>query len=109
MHMLEEHVVPFIRKRKFPLGFFGEQGGESIHHDFVSLAETFSRVASYRSAEEDAWRALHCLKPFKQRNFANKANKKPKEETSKSGRSNLNIIIFYNLASLAQETKRIGF
>ena len=54
MHMLEEHVVPFIRKQKFPLGFFGEQGGESIHHDFVSLAETFSRVASYRSAEEDA-------------------------------------------------------
>ena len=44
MHMLEEHVVPFIRKWKFPLGFFGEQGGESIHHDFVSLAETFNRV-----------------------------------------------------------------
>lgn len=44
MHMLEEHVVPFIRKWKFPLGFFSEQGGESIYHDFVSLAETFSRV-----------------------------------------------------------------
>lgn len=44
MHMLEDHVVPFTRKGKFPLGFFGQQGGESIHHDFVSLAETFSRV-----------------------------------------------------------------
>ena len=37
-------MVPFIRQWKFPLGFFGEQGGESIHHDFVSLSETFNRV-----------------------------------------------------------------
>ena len=44
MHMLEDHVVPFTRKWRFPLVFFGEQGGESIHHDFVSLAETFSIV-----------------------------------------------------------------
>lgn len=50
MHILEDHVVPFTRKLKFPLGFFGEQGGESIHHDFVSLAEMFSRLkpATYR-------------------------------------------------------------
>ena len=32
--MLDDHVIPFIRKWKFPLGFFGEQGGESIHHEF---------------------------------------------------------------------------
>lgn len=44
MHILEDHVVPFTRKWKFPLGFFGEQGGESIHHDFLSLAEMFSWV-----------------------------------------------------------------
>ena len=44
MLMLEDHVVPFTRKWTFPLGFFGQQGEESIHHDFVSLAETFSRV-----------------------------------------------------------------
>lgn len=37
-------MVPFIRKLKFPSGFFGVQGGESIQHDFVSLAETFNRV-----------------------------------------------------------------
>ena len=52
MHMLEEHVVPFIRTWKFPLGFFGEQGGESIHHDFVSLAATFNRVKPYHSSTE---------------------------------------------------------
>ena len=44
MHMLEEHVTPFMRKWRFPLGFFGEQGGESIHKEFVLLASTFSHV-----------------------------------------------------------------
>ncbi|KAJ7375861.1 hypothetical protein OS493_038391 [Desmophyllum pertusum] len=28
----------------FPLGFFGEQGGESIHHEFVQLASTYCKV-----------------------------------------------------------------
>ena len=28
----------------FPLGFFGEQGGESVRHEFVQLASTFSHV-----------------------------------------------------------------
>ena len=42
--MLEEHVADFIRRWHFPLGFFGEQGGESIHHEFVQLASTFCRV-----------------------------------------------------------------
>ena len=44
MHMLEEHVIPFLRKWYFPLGFVGEQGGESIHKEFVLLASTFSHV-----------------------------------------------------------------
>ena len=41
--MLEEHV-DFIQMWRFPLGFFGEQGGESIHHEFRDLASTFARV-----------------------------------------------------------------
>ena len=40
LHMLGEHVVEFIRKLHFPLGFFGEQGGESIHHESEQLAST---------------------------------------------------------------------
>ena len=48
MHMLEEHVVPFLRRWNFPLGFFGEQGGESIHKDFVQLASTFSHTRQGR-------------------------------------------------------------
>ena len=42
--MLEDHVVNFIQIWHFPLGFFGEQGGESIHQKFVDLAATFARV-----------------------------------------------------------------
>ena len=44
LHMLEDHVVSFIQKWHFPLGFFGKQGGESIHHEFVDLAATFAHV-----------------------------------------------------------------
>jgi len=38
--MLEDHVIPFIRKWKFPLGFFGEQDGEFIHHEFKLFENT---------------------------------------------------------------------
>lgn len=39
-HMFEDHVIPIKRKWKFPLGFFGEQGGESIHHEFKLFENT---------------------------------------------------------------------
>jgi len=63
--MLEDHVVNFLTKRRFPLGFFGEQGGESIHHEFVDLASTFAhefvdlastfaRVCPHTTPEENA-------------------------------------------------------
>ena len=39
-HMLEDHVVPFFKKWKFPLGFFGKQGGKSIHHEFKLFKQT---------------------------------------------------------------------
>ena len=48
-HILEEHVIPFMRKWHFPLSFFGKQGGESIHREFVQLASTFSHVKSATS------------------------------------------------------------
>ena len=40
LHMLEDHVIPFIRKCRFLLGVFGEQGGESIHHEFKLFENT---------------------------------------------------------------------
>ena len=42
--MLEDHVINFIRRWHFPLGFFGEQGGESIHHEIVEFANDFHHV-----------------------------------------------------------------
>ena len=32
--------MPIIKKWKFPLGFFGEQGGESVHHEFKLFEQT---------------------------------------------------------------------
>ena len=44
MHMLEQHAVQFKRRSKFPLGFFGKEGGESIHHEFAGLSTQFLQV-----------------------------------------------------------------
>ncbi|CAH1248771.1 Hypp8401 [Branchiostoma lanceolatum] len=38
MHMLEDHVVPCIRRWGFGLGFMGEQGVEHVHALFNTLA-----------------------------------------------------------------------
>lgn len=37
MHLLEDHVTPWIRQWHFGLGFHGEQGGESVHAHLNSL------------------------------------------------------------------------
>ena len=39
LHMLEDHVVDFLRRWKVGFGFYGEQGGESIHHEFKKMKE----------------------------------------------------------------------
>ncbi len=45
LHLLEDHVVPFIRKWRAGPGLLGEQGGESVHKEFNVLA---ARHASMR-------------------------------------------------------------
>lgn len=37
MHILEDHVVPFIKKWHVGLGFLGEQGVESVHARLNSI------------------------------------------------------------------------
>jgi len=37
MHILEDHIVPWIRQWQVGFGFMGEQGAESIHAYFNSL------------------------------------------------------------------------
>ena len=46
MHMLEDHVVPFIRQWKVGLGFYGEQGGESLHHEFKRMKLRYKNIKS---------------------------------------------------------------
>lgn len=44
MHMLEEHVVPWLKKWHIGFGFMGEQGAESIHAYFNMLKRTFQGI-----------------------------------------------------------------
>ena len=44
MHMLEEYVLPFMRKWRVGCGFIGEQGAESIHKYFNLLERTYSSI-----------------------------------------------------------------
>ena len=44
MHIMEEHVLPFIRKWRVGCGFLGEQGAESIHKYFNILDRTYCSI-----------------------------------------------------------------
>lgn len=37
MHMMEEHMVPWLRKHHLGFGTMGEQGAESIHASFNGI------------------------------------------------------------------------
>ena len=56
LHMLEEHMIPFISKWKVGCGFFGEQGGESIHAAFNNMAK------DYRQIKKGTERLKNCMK-----------------------------------------------
>lgn len=45
MHMLESHVIPWLRKWHVGFGLMGEQGAESIHKYFNSLNQTYRSIA----------------------------------------------------------------
>jgi hypothetical protein len=40
--MLEEHILPWMRKWGFGLGFHSEQGAESIHAEFNTMLRTYA-------------------------------------------------------------------
>ena len=56
MHMLEEHVVPWLRKWHVGFGLLGEQGIESVHAHFNNLGRT------YRNIPEELARLRHLMK-----------------------------------------------
>lgn len=44
MHMLEDHVVPFLRKWRVGFGFHGEQGAESLHAAFNRITRSYTSI-----------------------------------------------------------------
>ena len=42
MHMLEDHMIPFLSKWHYACDMYGEQGGESIHKSIKSTQGSFS-------------------------------------------------------------------
>ena len=44
LHLLEDHVVNFVEKWRSGFGFYGEQGGESIHSLFNILNARYKNI-----------------------------------------------------------------
>ena len=42
LHMMEDHVIPFIRRWGAACGFYGEQGGESIHQTINNMKRNYN-------------------------------------------------------------------
>ena len=47
LHVLEEHVVPWIKKWGVGFGLSGEQGAESIHAYFNQLRSTYNSIPQH--------------------------------------------------------------
>ena len=48
LHILEGHVVPFIRRCDVGSRFYGEQGGESIHKTINAMKHNYSNIKNAR-------------------------------------------------------------
>ena len=48
MHLMEEHMVPWIRKHHLGFGIMGEQGAESIHANFNEIERSFNSMIHNR-------------------------------------------------------------
>ena len=44
LHMMEHHLVPFLKKWKVGFGFLGEQGAESIHAWFNNIRRNYTNM-----------------------------------------------------------------
>ena len=44
MHMLEEHMVPWLRKWRVGCGYMGEQGAESLHASFNTTERAYNNM-----------------------------------------------------------------
>ena len=48
MHLMESHMVPWLRKWHLGFGMMGEQGAESIHASFNSIERSFANMIHNR-------------------------------------------------------------
>ena len=46
MHLLEDHVIPWLRKTHVGAGLMGEQGAESLHRHLHKLEEQYSGIVN---------------------------------------------------------------
>lgn len=46
MHILEDHVIPWLRKWHVGAGLMGEQGAESVHTHLHSLERNFGNIVN---------------------------------------------------------------
>lgn len=60
LHMLEDHIVPFLQEFHVGLGFLGEQGAESIHARFNKFRQDY-RVMPNRAAQLKSIMNAHLL------------------------------------------------
>ena len=44
LHMLEDHILPFLEKWRVGFGLMGEQGAESIHTAFNQLNQVYANI-----------------------------------------------------------------
>ena len=58
MHMMEDHLVPFVKKWKLGCGFYGEQGDELI------LSLRFSRIICLKLTKRHKDTHISVLKTF---------------------------------------------
>ena len=64
LHILEEHVVPWIKKWGMGFGLSGEQGAESIHAYFNKLRSTYNSIPERLSRLKQMMFAQHLKHSF---------------------------------------------
>jgi hypothetical protein len=60
MHMMEDHIIPFIRRTKHGMGLLCEQGGESMHAVFNILERRFGGTRNTKKKDPDLHK-LQCI------------------------------------------------
>ena len=71
MHIMEDHVVPWLRRWRIGAGLMGEQGAESIHAHMAKLEAQYSGIIKptdklkyiFKEHSIESAPELNCLQP----------------------------------------------